>query len=73
MGDGLLDLSLRASSEIYMLLPSLLVVPLGRAHLVGPAAAVQQNTDAPSKLACRSLSGGGPGMPLTARVERGPS
>ena len=29
--------------------------------------------DGPSELACRSLSGGGPGMPLTARVERGPS
>ncbi len=29
--------------------------------------------DGPSELACCSLSGGDPGMPLTARVERGPS
>jgi hypothetical protein len=39
---GLVDLSLRASNEIQMLLPSLRVVPLGRAPLVGPTAAVER-------------------------------
>ena len=32
-----------------------------------------QYTNALSTLACRPFSGGDPGMPLTARVERGPS
>ena len=42
LAGGLVDLSLRASNEIYMFLPSLLVVPLGKAPLVGPTAAVER-------------------------------